>query len=123
MKATFLYTILMVLTVHASAQKQTFDVISFSIPQGWQQRQNDTTIQLSAADKKTSGYAMVIITRATPSTASAHENFNSKWAAAIKSRIQLDGAPVRKVAIGIPLHLKQTLLIRHRQLQIGRAHV
>ncbi len=84
---------LLVVSFSAIAQKQTFDVISYSVPKGWQQKQNEGSVQLLATDKKTNAYIMAIITNASPSNATAIENFNSKWKAAIKDQIQLDGEP------------------------------
>lgn len=80
------------------AQRQTFDVISFTQPKGWQQQQNEVAVQLAVSDQKTGAYAMVIITKAKPSAASADENFNRKWTAAIKGQIQVDGEPVMQPA-------------------------
>lgn len=89
----FLFNLLL-MNYTVTAQEQTFDVVSFTVPKGWQQKQNDGSVQLLAADNKTGEYAMVIITKAVPSTASAHENFTNQWTAAIKNQIQLDGDPV-----------------------------
>ncbi|MEE1945242.1 lipocalin family protein [Pedobacter sp. KR3-3] len=93
----FLHSFLL-LSCTGFAQKQTFDVISFTQPKGWQQQQNEVAVQLTVADQKTGAYAMVIITKAKPSAASADENFNSKWTAAIKGQIQVDGEPVMQPA-------------------------
>lgn len=94
MKNLCLLTILTLANfISIAQQKQSFDVISFSIPKGWQQKQNEGSVQLLATDKKSGGYIMAIITNASPSGASAIENFNSKWKAAIADQIQLDGEP------------------------------
>lgn len=73
-------------------QKHIFDVASYFIPKGWQQKQNDGSVQLLATDNKTGIYAMAIITKATPSDMSASENFNTKWKTTITDQIQLDEA-------------------------------
>ncbi|MGC4100007.1 lipocalin-like domain-containing protein [Ferruginibacter sp.] len=75
------------------AQKQTFDVVSYTMPKGWQQQQNEGGIQLSASDKKTGGYAIAIITKAVASTASPSENFNNDWTRLVKSTVQVNGEP------------------------------
>ncbi|HVZ98648.1 MAG TPA: hypothetical protein VG847_17320 [Chitinophagaceae bacterium] len=76
------------------AQKQTFDVVSFAIPKGWQQQQNDVGIQLSVTDEKTAGYAIAVITKANPSTASAGENFSDSWNKVVKASVQINTEPV-----------------------------
>lgn len=54
-----------------------FYVISFTVPKGWQQQKNSGGVQLSVSDKKNGGYAIAVITKATASAASAHENFRN----------------------------------------------
>jgi len=75
------------------AQKQTFDVVSYTAPKGWQQQQNVGGLQLSVADQKTGAYAMVVITKATASGASANENFNNDWNRLVKSTVQANSEP------------------------------
>ena len=75
------------------AQKQTFDVVSFSAPMGWQQQQIEGGVQLSVTDKNTGGYFIAIITKSTSSTSSANENFNSNWESLVKNTVQVNGAP------------------------------
>lgn len=93
MKKIFPFLLCVLCGISLYAQKQTFDVVSFSVPKGWQQKQNDGSVQLLASDKKSGGYIMAIITNASASTATAIENFNSKWKAVIADQIQLDGEP------------------------------
>ncbi|HRD59170.1 MAG TPA: hypothetical protein PK504_14075 [Ferruginibacter sp.] len=81
------------LAVSAIAQKQTFDVVSYDLPKGWQQKQNEGGLQLSITDKKTGGYALAIITKATASTATADENFISDWNKLVKGTVQVDTEP------------------------------
>ncbi|MBS1576552.1 MAG: hypothetical protein JST09_14705, partial [Bacteroidetes bacterium] len=98
MKKIFPFLLIIFCCTTAFAQKQSFDVISYSVPKGWQQKQNEGSVQLLASDKKTNAYIMAIITNASPSNATAIENFNSKWKAAIKDQIQLDGEPTMQPA-------------------------
>lgn len=94
MKTIFFTVFFTALAINGFSQKQTFDVVSFAVPKSWQQKQNDRSVQLLATDNKTGAYVMAIITKATPSAASANENFNNQWTSAIKNQIQLDGEPV-----------------------------
>ncbi|MFT3979284.1 MAG: lipocalin family protein [Ferruginibacter sp.] len=69
-------------------------MVSYSAPKSWQQQQNDGGIQLSVADKKTGGYAIIVITKATSSAASGNENFNNDWNRLVKTSVQMNGEPV-----------------------------
>lgn len=93
MKKIFPFLLCVFCVISVYAQKQTFDVVSYKVPKGWQQKQNEGSVQLLATDKKSGGYIMAIITNASASTATAIENFKSKWKAAIADQIQLDGEP------------------------------
>lgn len=92
-KILLTFTIIFLMSVIGYAQKQSFDVVSFTAPKGWQQQQNEGGIQLSATDKKTGAYAIAIITRATASDADVNENFNSDWEKLIKSIVQVKEDP------------------------------
>lgn len=75
------------------AQKNTFDVVSYTAPKGWQQQQNDGGIQLSVSDTKTGAYAIALVTKATNSQETANENFNADWNRLIKAAVQVSDAP------------------------------
>ena len=81
------------LTGAAFAQKQSFDVVSYVVPSGWQQQQGEGGVQLSVSDKKTGGYAIAIITKATASVATANENFKTDWTRLVKSTVQVTAEP------------------------------
>jgi len=78
--------------VTSFAQKQTYDVLTFNPPKGWQQQQNEGGLQLSITGN--SGvYAIAVITKATGTGGSANENFNSDWVKLVKGSVQADGEP------------------------------
>ncbi|MFD2581428.1 hypothetical protein ACFSR6_02930 [Pedobacter vanadiisoli] len=79
--------------VKAQKNEVNFDVISYTMPEGWQRQENDGGLQLSVADKKSGAYAMVVITRASASTVSANENFNYNWDKLVKKTVQVNSAP------------------------------
>lgn len=93
MKNIFLLSLLVVSSCTSFAQKQTFDVVSFALPKGWQQQQGDAGIQLSTTDKKTGAYAIVVITKSMVSNATASENFNNDWLKLVKGSVQLNSEP------------------------------
>lgn len=91
MKYTIIIVSLIFLSKNSIAQKQTFDVVSYTAPAKWQKVENVGGIQFSVADKKSGGYAIVIITKATESNLSASENFNNDWQRLVKSAVQVKG--------------------------------
>lgn len=92
-KNVLLFNILLVMSCTSFAQKQTFDVVSYSLPKGWQEQKNEAGIQLSAVDKKTGAYAVVVIAKSIVSSATASENFNNDWLKLVKGVVQVNGEP------------------------------
>ncbi|MGN7786876.1 hypothetical protein ACTJIJ_20250 [Niabella sp. 22666] len=74
-------------------QKASFDVVSFSVPAGWQQQQNEGGIQLSVTDQKTGAYAVALITKATASGTTANQNFKTDWQKLVKASVQVSAEP------------------------------
>lgn len=75
------------------AQKQNFDVVSFSIPKGWQEKIFDGGVQYSITDKKTGGYAIALITKSTATDADSKENFTTHWNKFVKATVQVNAEP------------------------------
>lgn len=92
-KNIFLLNLLLIVSCASFAQKQTFDVVSYGLPKGWQEQKNEAGIQLSAIDKKTGAYAIVVITKSMVSNADAEENFNNDWFRLVKATVQINGEP------------------------------
>ncbi len=80
-------------SLHVFAQKQTYDVVSYTLPKDWQQQQIDGGLQLSITDNKTRGYALALITSVTASTASAIENFTNHWNILVKGSVTVNSEP------------------------------
>jgi len=70
---------LLLITSTAFAQQETYDVVSYTIPKGWQKQQVQGGVQLFVTDNTNGGYAIAIITQAMPSTGSANDDFKSQW--------------------------------------------
>ncbi|MBS1758535.1 MAG: lipocalin family protein [Bacteroidetes bacterium] len=90
----YLTVIAMIISgITSTAQKQTFNVVSYTQPAGWQKTENEGGVQLSVTDKKTNGYAIAIITKATVSNAPANENFNNDWKRLVKGSVKVNNEP------------------------------
>ncbi|MBK0383462.1 hypothetical protein I5M32_10875 [Pedobacter sp. SD-b] len=93
MKYTLILVTLLFFSMSIIAQKRTFEVVSFTAPAKWQKVENVGGIQFSVTDKKTGGYAIAIITKATESNLSTSENFNNAWQRLVKSTVKVDDDP------------------------------
>jgi len=75
------------------AQKQTFDLATFTPPKSWKQQLSENTIQLSKEDTSKGIYCLVILYKAVPGTAVPLENFNLAWEALVKEMVTVSGEP------------------------------
>lgn len=87
------YFALLLIANTAFAQKQTYDVVNFSIPNGWNKTELPNGIQLSTKDDGYGNYAAAVIIRSVETTASATENFNNSWQALVKGTVRVSGKP------------------------------
>lgn len=79
-KYILLLSLFLPFCISARAQKkETFDVVSYIVPGGWNKQVVDGGIQLYVTDKKTGGYAIAIVTKSMASTGSANGDFKSQW--------------------------------------------
>lgn len=92
-KSILLFTLLLVMSSASFAQKQTFDVVSYTPPNGWLQQKGESGVQLSITDKKTKAYAIVVITKVKVSDASVNENFTTDWNKLVKATVQVNAEP------------------------------
>ncbi len=93
MKKIFLFAMNIVLVASALAQKQVFDVLNYTIPNGWDKTEMSNGIQLSAKNDGKENYAIAIILPSTTSTAPSNENFNNSWEKLVKGTVSVSGEP------------------------------
>ena len=93
LKKIFVFHSVLLMSLNACTQKQSFDVLSYTSPKGWQKQQNEGGVQLSVTDNKTGAYAIALITKATASDAGAADNFKADWDKLVKASVQVNDAP------------------------------
>ncbi len=75
------------------AQKQIFDVINYTLPNGWDKTEMANGIQLSTKNDGKGNYAAVVILRSAVSAAPANENFTNSWEKLVKGTVSVSGEP------------------------------
>ena len=81
------------ISISAFSQKQTFDVVNYTIPKGWDKTTMEKGIQLSARNDGKGNYASVIILSSVATTAPSQENFNNSWQTLVKGSVAVSGEP------------------------------
>jgi len=87
-----------VLAASALAQKQVFDVLTYTIPKGWDKAETSQGIQLSTTNDGQGNYAAAIILRSTATTAPARDNFNNSWNKLVKGTVSVSGEPTMQAS-------------------------
>jgi hypothetical protein len=93
MKKIILFYVLCALAGTAVAQKQTFDVTTYIIPQGWKKQPAERAIQFSKEDAAKGTYCVITLYKAVPGTADSKENFDLAWASVVKEMVTVSAAP------------------------------
>ena len=79
--------------VEVLAQKETFDIITFTVPQGWDKKPSERAIQFSKEDAATGTYCLITLYKSVPGTASSKENFDLAWTSIVKEIVTVSSAP------------------------------
>lgn len=82
-----------ILVASAFAQKQSFDVLNYTIPKGWDKTEMSGGIQLSTKNDGKGNYATAVILSSAATTASAQESFNNSWEKLVKGTVAVSGEP------------------------------
>lgn len=93
-KTALLFHSILLISFVSHAQKETFDVVSYTMPNGWQKQQVEGGVQLFITDSKTGGYAIAIVTKAMASTGSADNDFSSQWKSLLVNTVSSITKPV-----------------------------
>lgn len=93
MKKIILLSALVIITTIVFAQKQTFDLTTFTPPTGWKKETTQSAVQFSKQDLKTKKYCILIVMKSIPGTADAKENFDAAWESIVKNMVEVADAP------------------------------
>ncbi|MGE7774162.1 hypothetical protein ACQKLP_05530 [Chitinophaga sp. NPDC101104] len=93
MRKALVFTMIILTCTRVVAQQQSFDVVSYTAPQGWQQQRTEGGVQLSVSDKQSGAYAVAVIVKAKDADADPKSNFDIEWAKLVKGTVQVNEAP------------------------------
>ena len=87
------YVTAIISPLNAFAQKQTFDISTYTVPKGWVKQPSEAAIQFSKEDAAKGTYCMITLYNAVPGTANSKENFDLAWASLVKEMVTVSTAP------------------------------
>lgn len=93
MKKIILFCLLCLCLEKSFAQKQSFDLATFTLPKGWKKQVTENAMHLSKEDKATGNYCLIILYKSIPGAATPSENFNLAWTSLVKEMVTVSGNP------------------------------
>jgi len=79
MKKLFLLSFLCICTLASFAQKETFDLASYSPPAGWSRGATETITSFTIINKKNNSWCRINIVKSTVSKGNIEQDFESEW--------------------------------------------
>ncbi|WP_449436046.1 hypothetical protein [Pedobacter steynii] len=93
LKLPILFFIFFFIAINAFAQKEIFDITTFTAPRGWKKQTGESAIQFSKEDTAKGIYCLITLYKSVSSTAPAKENFDMAWASIVKEMVTVFKAP------------------------------
>ncbi len=79
MKKIILFCALYGIAGSAFAQKETFDLISYTAPRGWEKAVEENITNYTIVNKKTNSWCRINIVKSTVSKGDINQDFESEW--------------------------------------------
>lgn len=93
MKKLFYIILLFASVTKVFAQKETFDLASYSAPKGWKKEKTENAVQFTKEDAKTGTYCAISLFKALPATNDAEENFKLAWSSVVEKMVPVATSP------------------------------
>lgn len=85
--------VILLFSANLLAQKsETFDILTYVPPKGWQKEVSKDAVQLGVEDTN-GGVCLITIFRSTPATGNSKENFDLAWQSIVKEAVTVKSAP------------------------------
>jgi hypothetical protein len=75
------------------AQKETFDITTFTPPKAWKKQPAESAIQFTKEDAAKGTYCIITLFKAVPGTANSKENFDLTWTSVVKEMVTVSTSP------------------------------
>lgn len=77
----------------ASAQKETFDLVSYTVPAGWKKATKENMVSFTITDNKKNTWCQLVIYKSTDSKGSITADFESEWKELVAAPFKITEAP------------------------------
>lgn len=80
-------------TTVIQAQKQTFDIASYSLPKGWEKETTASSLLVSKEEPEKDIFCFMQLYKAIPGTADSKANFDNAWESIVKKAVTIASPP------------------------------
>ena len=99
MKKIILINFFFAVMIASFAQKQTFDISTYTPPKGWKQTKTENAIQFTKEDATTGDYCLITLYKSIPGKPDSKENFDMAWKTLVKEMVTVSSAPEMQPAV------------------------
>src|SRR5882757_408584 len=78
-KITLILFVAVLLAQYAVAQKEAFDIMTYTPPKDWKKNTKQGVVMYTSANTATGGFCMVAIYASIPGSGDAQKDFNKEW--------------------------------------------
>ncbi|MES2427867.1 MAG: hypothetical protein V4560_12890 [Bacteroidota bacterium] len=91
MNKLFLSVILLFFAIGAFAQKNTFGIVSYTVPAGYELIKNDNVLTYYKEDKSTGAYCNFFVYKLTPGKGEIQQDFDFSWGSQVQKPFKVTG--------------------------------
>ena len=84
MKKIFFLSVLCAFVGKSFAQKETFDIATYTAPQKWKKQRTEDAVQFTKEDAAKGTYCIITLYKSLPGTNYSKENFDLAWSSVVK---------------------------------------
>lgn len=93
MKYTTLFFLTLFIVAAAFAQKETFDITTYTAPAKWKKEITASIIQFTKEDAVKGTYCIITLYKSVPGTANSKDNFDMAWISLVKEMVNASSVP------------------------------
>lgn len=84
---------LLIVSITAFSQPQTFDITTYTAPKAWKKQTTESTVQFSKEDEAKGGYCIIMLLKSIPGTTDSKANFDAAWETVVKEAVTVTAPP------------------------------
>ncbi len=93
MKKTTLLIVALSWMATLSAQKQVFDLATYTAPGGWKKQAGDKSVQFTREDKTKGTFCIITLFKSVPGTGISKSDFDAAWESIVKEMVTVTALP------------------------------